>query len=62
MPEEPARFSKGAEKLIGEFRGIAFTEPWNMRRRSTTPLGYPADQPLPKTRKPLADLVRYERW
>jgi len=27
-----------------------------------TPLGYPADQPSPKTRKPLADLVRYEHW
>jgi nitroreductase len=27
-----------------------------------TPLGYPADQPGPKTRKPLQDLVRYEHW
>ena len=27
-----------------------------------TPLGYPADQPRPKTRKALSDLVRYERW
>jgi len=27
-----------------------------------TPLGYPADQPGPKTRKPLAELVRYEHW
>lgn len=27
-----------------------------------TPLGYPADQPRVKERKPLADLVRYERW
>ncbi len=27
-----------------------------------TPLGYPADQPVPKRRKPLSDLVRYERW
>jgi len=27
-----------------------------------TPLGYPADQPSPKARKPLADLVRYEHW
>ena len=24
-----------------------------------TPLGYPADQPLPKERKPLSELVRY---
>jgi len=27
-----------------------------------TPLGYPADQPKEKDRKPLDDLVRYERW
>jgi nitroreductase len=27
-----------------------------------TPLGYPADQPGPKTRKPLVELVRYEHW
>jgi nitroreductase len=27
-----------------------------------TPLGYPADRPGPKTRKPLSDLVRYEQW
>lgn len=27
-----------------------------------TPLGYPADQPKPKERKPLEELVRYERW
>jgi len=27
-----------------------------------TPLGYPADRPVPKDRKPLTDLVRYEHW
>jgi nitroreductase len=27
-----------------------------------TPLGYPADSPTPKERKPLTDLVRYEGW
>jgi nitroreductase len=27
-----------------------------------TPLGYPADQPGVKERKPLSELVRYERW
>jgi nitroreductase len=27
-----------------------------------TPLGYPADSPDPKVRKPLADLVRHEHW
>ena len=27
-----------------------------------TPLGYPADEPKPKKRKELSELVRYERW
>jgi nitroreductase len=27
-----------------------------------TPLGYPADQPRPKERKPFDQLVRYEHW
>ncbi|MBI4282272.1 MAG: nitroreductase family protein [Chloroflexi bacterium] len=27
-----------------------------------TPLGYPADQPRPKRRKPITELVRFERW
>jgi nitroreductase len=27
-----------------------------------TPLGYPADQPKPKERKGLAELVKYEHW
>jgi nitroreductase len=27
-----------------------------------TPLGYPADRPRPKKRRPLTELVRYERW
>jgi nitroreductase len=27
-----------------------------------TPLGYAADSPLPKKRRPLAELVRRDRW
>lgn len=27
-----------------------------------TPLGYPADERVPKRRKPIEELVRYERW
>ena len=27
-----------------------------------TPLGYANDEPKPKTRKPLAELIRYEHW
>jgi hypothetical protein len=38
MPEEPHPFSKAAEQLIGDFRGIPFTEPPKMKRRATTPI------------------------
>ena len=38
-------------RLPGEVEPVIFT-----------PLGYPADQPGPKTRKPLSELVRYEHW
>jgi nitroreductase len=27
-----------------------------------TPLGYPADEPGQKVRKPLSELVRFEQW
>jgi nitroreductase len=27
-----------------------------------TPIGYPADEPRPKLRKPLSELVRYDHW
>jgi nitroreductase len=27
-----------------------------------TPLGYPADRPKPKMRRPLSELVRYDHW
>jgi nitroreductase len=39
-----------------------FGLPENVELVAITPLGYPADKPLPKARKPLADLVHYEKW
>ncbi|MBI4787152.1 MAG: nitroreductase family protein [Chloroflexi bacterium] len=36
--------------------------PKNVEPIAFTPLGYPADKPGTKDRKPLSDLVRYERW
>jgi hypothetical protein len=35
MPGEPTRFSKAAEELIGDLRGIPFDEPRRMQRRPT---------------------------
>jgi nitroreductase len=40
----------------------AFGLPGDVEPIALTPLGYPADQPGPDERKPLAKLVRYERW
>lgn len=35
MPGEPTRFSKAAEELIGDLRGVPFDEPPKMKRRPT---------------------------
>lgn len=36
--------------------------PGNVEPIIFTPVGYPADAPEPKERKPLSELVRYEHW
>ncbi len=38
MPDEPKEFSKAAQELIGDLRGIPFDEPRNMKRRPTKPM------------------------
>jgi len=51
---------------VGAFDPIAARQvlglPDGVEPIAFTPLGYPADQPEPKKRKPLSELVRYERW
>jgi len=51
---------------IGAFNAQATREvlglPEGVEPIAFTPLGFPADQPRPKQRKPLQELVRYERW
>jgi len=51
---------------IGAFDPAAAREvlglPDDVEPVAFTPLGYPADQPRTKKRKPLSELVRYERW
>ena len=51
---------------IGAFDPAAAREvlglPDDVEPIAFTPLGYPADTPRPKGRKPLEELVRYERW
>lgn len=51
---------------IAAFDPIATREalglPEDVEPVAFTPLGYPADQPGAKRRKPLSELVRYESW
>ena len=51
---------------IGAFDATAAREilglPEDVEPIVFTPLGYPADEPRPKKRKALEELVRYERW
>ena len=51
---------------IGAFDASAAREvlhlPDDVEPIAFTPLGYPADQAEPKNRKPISELVRYERW
>jgi nitroreductase len=51
---------------VGAFDPVAAREvlglPDDVEPIAFTPLGYAADQPGPKKRKPLSELVRYERW
>lgn len=51
---------------VGAFSAEAAREvlglPDDVEPIAFTPLGYPADQPGPKKRKSMADLVRYETW
>ena len=51
---------------IGAFDPTAAREvfglPPGVEPIALTPLGYPADQPRPKKRRPLSELVRYEHW
>jgi len=51
---------------VGAFNPNAAREilglPDNVEPIAFTPLGYPADSPRRKSRKPLDEIVRYERW
>jgi nitroreductase len=51
---------------IGAFSAQAAKEvlglPEGVEPIAFTPLGYPADEPRPKKRKALSELVRHERW
>ena len=46
MPEEPKTFSKLAEELVGDLRGVAFEEPRRQVKRTTQPLAAVLEQLL----------------
>jgi hypothetical protein len=61
---EPHAFSRLAEELIGDLRGVPNTEPARARRRPTTPLAELIEQLLQKNqigRSAPEDAIR-ERW
>jgi len=45
---------KAAREVLGLPKGVVPS--------AFTPLGYPADSPMPKKRKPLSELVHHDRW
>jgi nitroreductase len=51
---------------VGDFNPAAAREildlPDDVEPLAFTPLGYAADEPRTKKRRPLSELVRYERW
>lgn len=60
----PPEFSRLAQELIGDFRGLAFHEPKRMRRRPTKDMGPLMDQTLSKFhigRNTIEDSIR-EQW
>ncbi len=64
MPDEPIPFSRAAEELIGQLRGVPFNEPARMRKRPTRPLAPLIEELLVKHRIGRAspeDALR-ERW
>jgi hypothetical protein len=48
MPKEPFQFSKAAEELIGDLRGVPFYEPRKMKRRPTRELAPLVEELLAK--------------
>jgi hypothetical protein len=48
MPDQPHAFSKLAEQLVGDLRGVPFDEPARSRKRPTQPLSVVLDQLLQK--------------
>jgi hypothetical protein len=64
MPDDPRPFSKLAEELIGDFRGVSPREPRNMRRRPTRDLATVVEELAIKYQigRPSPEEAIRERW
>jgi nitroreductase len=58
---DPVEDDKLAQINVAAARHV-FGIPDQVQPALLSPLGYPAGEPRPKTRKNLTDLVRYEKW
>ncbi|MSU51717.1 MAG: DUF721 domain-containing protein [Opitutus sp.] len=48
MPDQPHQFSKVAEELVGDFRGVSFDEPRRSKKRAAQSLSVVVEQLLQK--------------
>jgi hypothetical protein len=64
MPEQPHQFSKIAEELVGDLRGMAFEEPRRTVKRPTQELSSVIDQLMTKHQvgRPSAEQTIRDHW
>lgn len=64
MPDAPHQFSKVAEELVGDLRGIPSEEPQRSRKRPTQPLATVVEQLLVKHQigRPSPEQAVRDRW
>ena len=64
MPDEPHQFSKIAEELVGDFRGIAPNEPPRSKKRPAQSIGAIVEQLMVKHQigRPSAEQAIRDRW
>lgn len=64
MPDRPHQFSKLAEELVGDLRGIPSDEPRRSRKRATQPIATVVEQLLVKHQigRPSPEQAIRDRW
>ena len=64
MPDAPHQFSKLAEELVGDLRGVPSDEPRRSKKRATQPLATVIDQLLAKHQigRPSIEQTIRDRW